>query len=436
MTFTFFKPNSPSRLQYNKKFFYLLQFVVILGLLPIRVSGQETPPLPDPDTMKLKLYLDCRDCDFAFFRRNIAFVDFVRDPDLSDVHLLVTEQRTASNGRSYGLNFIGSGNYSDLNYKLVAVTQQSDTELQTWEKLLRTTRLGLMPFVSRTSEVYNLKVEYLQDSVAVNNGNNTQDNWNFWVIRLDMGTDLELEESQKEYSGRGSARVDRITEKLKFRSDVMYFRTLESFKDEQEIIESRMELIDSDAELVFSLGPHWSAGIFNEFRSSTYDNTDLSWRIGPAIEYNFFPWSQSDRRIFSIAYHIQVQYLNYTEITIFDLMEELRARESVRVSLIMRQPWGEVETRLEGSHFFHDLAKNRLDLESRISINVTRGLAFFTEINAGLIHDQLYLPAGEISREELLLRQRQLETSYEISGEFGISFTFGSIYNNIVNQRL
>ena len=76
--------------------------------------------------------MDCHDCDFAYFRRNLPYVDFVRDPKLSDVHLLVTEQRTATNGRYYGFNFLGSGAYSDISYKLDAVSPQSDTDLQTW----------------------------------------------------------------------------------------------------------------------------------------------------------------------------------------------------------------------------------------------------------------------------------------------------------------
>jgi hypothetical protein len=49
--------------------------------------------------------------------------------------------------------------------------------------------------------------------------------------------------------------------------------------------------------------------------------------------------------------------------------------------------------------------------------------------------DQVYLPRGEASTEEILLRQRQLLTGYQYSFEFGFSYTFGSIFNNIVNPR-
>jgi hypothetical protein len=37
--------------------------------------------------------------------------------------------------------------------------------------------------------------------------------------------------------------------------------------------------------------------------------------------------------------------------------------------------------------------------------------------------------------EEILLRQKQLNTAYELAGNIGITYTFGSIYNNVVNPR-
>jgi len=262
------------------------------------------------------------------------------------------------------------------------------------------------------------------------------DNWDYWVFRFNLETDIDLEESQKEYAAGGSVRIDRITEDLKFRADFGYYRNKETFIDDNMSIESLREEIDSDFEIVGSLSPRWSIGLFSEIRSSTYQNINFSYSLGPAIEYNIFPWDQSDRKIFSLGYHVNGHYFNYTETTIYDLDEELRFSETIRLAIILRQAWGEVETELEASHYLHDFKRNRLTLESRVSVNIAKGLSIYTELNAGLIHDQLYLPAGEVSTEELLLRLRQLESTYELSAEFGVRITFGSIYNNIVNQRL
>jgi hypothetical protein len=42
---------------------------------------------------------------------------------------------------------------------------------------------------------------------------------------------------------------------------------------------------------------------------------------------------------------------------------------------------------------------------------------------------------GEASRDDLLLERRKLATTYEVGGRIGFRFTFGSMYNNVVNER-
>jgi hypothetical protein len=51
------------------------------------------------------------------------------------------------------------------------------------------------------------------------------------------------------------------------------------------------------------------------------------------------------------------------------------------------------------------------------------------------IRDQIYLRAGEATDEEILLRRRQLATGYRYRFSAGLSYTFGSIFNNVVNTR-
>lgn len=52
-----------------------------------------------------------------------------------------------------------------------------------------------------------------------------------------------------------------------------------------------------------------------------------------------------------------------------------------------------------------------------------------------MVRDQLYLPASGATPEEILARQRVLATDYSYFANFGLSFRFGSVYNNIVNPR-
>ena len=49
--------------------------------------------------------------------------------------------------------------------------------------------------------------------------------------------------------------------------------------------------------------------------------------------------------------------------------------------------------------------------------------------------DQLFLPKVGLSDEEILLQLQDLATDSRYSFSFGLSYTFGSIFNNVVNPR-
>ena len=55
---------------------------------------------------------------------------------------------------------------------------------------------------------------------------------------------------------------------------------------------------------------------------------------------------------------------------------------------------------------------------------------------ASWIRDQLFLPAAGVSDEEILLQRRRVASNFDWDFGVGFSFQFGSIYNNVVNNRL
>jgi hypothetical protein len=55
--------------------------------------------------------------------------------------------------------------------------------------------------------------------------------------------------------------------------------------------------------------------------------------------------------------------------------------------------------------------------------------------NVSRIRDQIYIPLEELSDEDIYLGRRQLPTDSSLEISTGISFRFGSIFNNVVNNR-
>jgi len=412
------------------KFFFLLLTVFFL---PQKSIGQQNGNASEK-TDKVSIFLDCEDCDFVYFRNNLQFVDFVRDARIADVHVLVIEQSTAGRGTEYRLNFIGQKQFEGITYQLKTVSSANETDLMVWERLLKKLKAGLLPYLTETSAYNDVEIIYNEtmDSILVAD----EDPWNFWVFRAQLGTDLEMEERQSEFSLEGGFYADRITENFKFRSEISYEIDVENFEDGDETITSRREESEIETEFVFSLHPRWSAGAFTEVYTSTFLNYQFAHELNAAIEYNIFPWDASDQKIFTLGYFLNSNYFQYFEETIFGKTSEWIPSQSLRLQLILRQPWGEISNTVRASNFFHDFSKNRLTIDTDLSVQIAKGLFIYTNINFNIINDQIYLAAGNASLEEILLRQRQLATGYELWGRAGIRYTFGSFYNNIVNQRL
>jgi len=53
----------------------------------------------------VKVYLDCLGCDTDFIKKEITFVNYVRDRIIADIHIFVTTQMTGSGGKEYSINF-------------------------------------------------------------------------------------------------------------------------------------------------------------------------------------------------------------------------------------------------------------------------------------------------------------------------------------------
>ena len=161
----------------------------------------------------------------------------------------------------------------------------------------------------------------------------------------------------------------------------------------------------------------------------------LAGRLSPEIEYNFFPYSESNKRQLRIDYQISPTYNNYAAETIFFKNEETVVSQQLSATLALIEQWGSTSISISGSNYFHDMNKYQLEVYSDISWQLFRG--FSLNLNGGYskIKNQISLAKGNASIEEVLLQRRQLETGYSFWGNIGISYSFGSIYNNIVNPR-
>ncbi|MCZ6761250.1 MAG: hypothetical protein O7D29_12920 [Gemmatimonadetes bacterium] len=383
----------------------------------------------------IKVFLDCDFCDFDHFRREVTFVNYMRDRRDAQVHVLVTRQSTGG-GREYTFHFIGLREFAGQEDTLRYQASSTDTEAETRDGLVHTFEMGLIPFVAGTPIGSRITISYEQPEVQ-QVATPEEDPWNFWVFRLRTGGSANGESQQTRWSVNGSVSADRLTEDWKIDSDLSgrFSRSVFDLGDGEEFV-STSKNFNGELLVVRSISDHWSVGGGIEGFSSTFTNRDLALSIRPAVEYSLFPYEESTRKQLIFLYQVGPFYFNYEEVTLFDKLEETRFRQSLEVAYEVTQPFGQVGVSIQGSHFLHDFALHRIDVRSDLSIRLVRGLNLNLFGSISRIKDQIHLPRADIPDEEILVQRRQLGTSFRYFVFWSLSYTFGSIFSNVVNPRM
>jgi len=380
-----------------------------------------------------------------FFRTEIQFVNWVRDRRDSDVHLLITAQATGAGGRSYDLLFLGSGRFDGMLDSLKYVSAFDATSDETRRGLTNLMKIGLMRYVGLTSVARDVVIG-MRGQPGPGGGppggprpavaSPEDDPWNFWVLGVSTSGHWFGESTYSSGGFSTSLSGNRVTEELKIELRVRgnYSRSETKLGDRTEV--NRQETYSASALVVKSLGPNWSAGLGSTASRTTRLNQQLALRVAPVLEYSVYPYSESTRRALTVRYSLGLSYFDYEQETIFDQLRETRYDQGLDISLGLRQPWGTVGTSLSGSHYLHDTHLHNLSVGGSLSFRLFRGFNLNLGGSYTRVRDQLYIIKGDLSDEDILLRRRALLTDHFTSLSFGIQYSFGSIFNNVVNPRI
>jgi hypothetical protein len=310
-------------------------------------------------------------------------------------------------------------------------SNRTDTEDEVRRGLVKTLKMGLMSYVARRPIANRIAVSFAGEPQAAA----AVDKWKSWVFNVGGNGYFNGEQSLSSHSFGFNFSANKITSEIKLRLGLSASFQRNSYTYEGQDFTSTQENYGANGLFVKSLGEHWSAGFALDAYSSTYENTSLRVAPAPALEFNVFPYSQSTRRQLRILYKLPLTFVRYRETTIYDKRQETLLQQSLSVTLDIKEKWGSISATLSGAHYFHDLARNDIGLFASVQLNLFKGLNAFVFSGGSRIHDQLALVKGSASLEEILLRRRQLETTYNYFAMVGLSYTFGSIYTNVVNPR-
>ena len=432
---------------------------LVCAALLTALSAISAPPLAQPITgqevqqtaPRLRVFLDCHvgGCDFDYFRREIDFVDWVRDREDSDVHLLVTSERTGGGGQSLDLAFLGRAGFAARGDTLTHTYLGTDTQDERRSGLAEAIRAGLVPYMADAGQLTRIEIRSRagDDSSAGAGGARggpagddaqlvTDDPWDFWVFRVGLNGSLNGQSTTSSNNLSSNLSASRTTDlwKLSFVGFGGYNeRTFELTDGEQTFITRNLYASGS---VVRSLTDHWSTGAQGTLFHNTQSNQDLTLRFAPAIEYNVYPYSESSRRQLVLQYSLGVNSFDYTEETLYSKTSEVLYDHTMAAAIEQTQPWGSIEANVTASQYLNRTSKYSVSLSGGANLRLTRGLSLRVSGSYSWIRNQLHLPGSELEDDEILLRLRDLQTSFRYRTSIGFSYQFGSIFNNVVNPRL
>jgi len=383
----------------------------------------------------LKVFLDGNRLPWNLIRTEITFINYVRDPKDADVHILVTTRGTGSGGSEYNLAFIGQGEYNDLNYTLKYYSNRTNVADEVWSAFIDYLKKGLAPFVTRTPLADQVRVVYTLDQSAKPPLDGVNDKWNHWIFSVNAGGSASGVKTRT--SGRFEANLSasRVTSDWKIRFGANAVFDASKYYLDEETIKSASERESFNALAIKSLTPHWSAGAWLSLNSASFNNIKFSYSPSLAVEYSFFPYEQSTRRKLYIQYRLSFNRYRYDEETIYDKIKESMFRQSLACYLELMQPWGNASASIRGSHVLHDLSINRLEVNASVSLRLFKGLSFWVSGGYAAIHDQISLAKAGATFDQILLVRKDQATTFSYGFNVGLSYTFGSMFSNVVNPR-
>lgn len=384
------------------------------------------------------VFVDCQsnECFEQYLKQEVTYLDYVFDRQVADVHILVTDQNASAGAREVQCAFIYRDDFGIPADTIVYFREANISDLERQKQFVKTVKRGMLPLLVQSDLVDKITydVDGLQDSLSTDSI--AKDPWNYWSFELGLSLNISGESSFMQQGIFTNIAASRIRKESKTNIWTWYNYEESQFTlSDGEVVESFNRRLGIFGRHVWSIDDHWSYGFMGFAGSSTFGNVDLELNARAAIEYNIYPYSDNSTRRFTVRYSNGVEYNDYTEITIFDRLEETRWRQGVDVEFNQNQEWGTISFDIEFDQFFHDLSLYSLSLNPSIELNVVKGLSLEFGGFISFVSDRINIAKGDVSDQDIILQNRQLDTNFTYFSFFGFNYRFGSQNNNIVNPR-
>ena len=412
--------------------FFKLLFAFLL-LSPFVFKAQPADTIQRNDAPKV--FLVCDYCDQNYYKNEITFLNFVRDRRLADIVILLRTINTGNGGTEFTLEFSGENNFKDITTteKFNAIPNQSNGEIR--EGIRDAIKKGVLPYLlkSNLASKINYSITGLENTA---NADQVKDKWNLWLFSISGNLSGSGQAYSKQFDMFSNFNTNRTSQKNRFETGFFQYGNFQKYTvNDSTSISAFVNNIGAYSFDAITLGKHAAVGYFATYFASTVQNLKNSTSLYPSIEYNVFPYDDATKRRLTLNYRIGARYVDFFTPTYLDKLYEWYFLHSLVVSYRQVEKWGSLNCDIGSFQYFHKQKFYRVNISPNVSLNVAKGLNINLGGNFSVVNDQYFLRKEEVSQEAILLGQAQLKSNFSYFFYSGLSYNFGSIYNNVVNVR-
>lgn len=381
-----------------------------------------------------KLFLHCpKTCFEPYLRQELSYFDLVRDRHEAELQVSVARQPTASTGERFTVVLTLTGGQEP------PLVEELTTPPATQPEAARQRLLGVVLRLlyrrlesSSAAAAFELRLPK-RSGVKLSR---VEDPWDHWAVSPELKAAGEAQSAFYFGVVTSSVTVRRMTEKNKLRLRLAHEQLLSRYEVEDGR-ELRGDAQSWWAQLLYarSLGRHWALGFAGTERASQQENLTAHVHGGPVLELNLFPYSDNASKQLRVAYQAGPWLNWYAEPSVRGRRHDVRGYQALSVVVDANQRWGSVQWALQLNSLLDEPARYRLGSALVGSLQLFEGFAVNATGMGSWVNDQINLRARPLSDTELLLGTAEARTSFLLELELGLSYTFGSVHNSIVNPR-
>ena len=415
----------------------------MLGLTALAALVVAEPIVGQATQTRPRVFIDCNgpNCNSQYYRTEITWVNWVNDREVADVHIIMGSLSTGSGGREYQLDFLGvdaAEAYEDQHiYRALA----TDTQRESLDGITHTLGLGIANWANTHGFRGLVRLQGSDPELGdvarrrVVSREEVDDPWNLWVFRINANGNRSSEESETRTRFNGGFNASRVTPTWKLAFNLFGNHRRERYELNSGPFSSTETDWNFNQLIAYAVADHWSVGVTGRVGRQYQFNRELRVQVQPALEFSVFPYEEATRRSLTAFYSIGPSYNDYFERTLLGETYETLFEHSIDISFSSRQTWGDAGFSIRASHYLHDFDLYNRSIRGDISYRITRGISVNARGDMAWVQDQIYLSARGTTDQEALLDLRRRATDRETSFSIGLQLQFGSIFNNVVNNR-